>query len=93
MIDYTKGRTRMGGRWKAHSWRPMDRPRSHPPFSSSPTQRPPMTTLREALERLSFAAQTTGGVAGPDPELMAAIEQAAQALAAAPKPGDASEQG
>jgi len=52
-----------------------------------------MTTLREALERLSFAAQTTGGVAGPDPELMAAIEQAAQALAAAPKPGDASEQG
>lgn len=37
--------------------------------------------LRSALKRLSFAAQTTGGTAGPDPELQAAIAQAEQALA------------
>jgi len=36
--------------------------------------------LAKALSRLSFAAQTTGGVAGPDPELMAAIDQAGDAL-------------
>ncbi len=36
--------------------------------------------LKSALKRLSFAAQTSGGVAGPDPELQAAIEQAQQAL-------------
>ena len=35
-----------------------------------------ITDLRKALKRLSFAAQTTGGTAGPDDELMAAIGQA-----------------
>jgi len=36
--------------------------------------------LVSALKRLSFAAQTTGGTAGPDAELQAAIAQAEQAL-------------
>ena len=36
--------------------------------------------LREALKRLSFAAQTTGGVAGRDEGLVAAIDNASQAL-------------
>ena len=38
--------------------------------------------LAAALKRLSFAAQTTGGTAGPDAELVAAIEQAEHALLA-----------
>lgn len=37
-------------------------------------------TLQSALKRLSFAAQTSGGTAGKDDELMAAIEQAGEAL-------------
>jgi hypothetical protein len=36
--------------------------------------------LRGALKRLSFAAQTTGGVAGRDEGLVAAIDNARQAL-------------
>lgn len=36
--------------------------------------------ISRALKRLSFAAQTSGGTAGPDVELMAAIEQAEHAL-------------
>lgn len=38
--------------------------------------------LRSALKDLSFAAQITGGVPGPDPHLQAAIESAGKALAA-----------
>lgn len=33
-----------------------------------------------ALQHLSFAAQTTGGVAGPDPELKEAIREAENEL-------------
>lgn len=40
-------------------------------------------TLMKALRRLSFAAQTSGGVAGRDDELMGAIKQAQEALEAA----------
>jgi regulator of replication initiation timing len=36
--------------------------------------------LRQALKRLSFAAQTTGGVAGRDEGLVAAIDNASQTL-------------
>jgi hypothetical protein len=36
--------------------------------------------LRGALKRLSFAAQTTGGVAGRDEGLVAAIDTAREAL-------------
>jgi hypothetical protein len=36
--------------------------------------------LEAALKRLSFAAQTTGGTAGRDDELVAAIAQAEAAL-------------
>ena len=36
--------------------------------------------LIQALKRLSFAAQTSGGTAGPDSELMAAIANAEQAV-------------
>lgn len=36
--------------------------------------------LIAALKRLSFAAQTTGGTAGPDHELQVAIAQAERAL-------------
>lgn len=39
--------------------------------------------LYEALKRLSFAAQITGGTAGRDDELVAAIDQAAATLAKA----------
>ena len=39
--------------------------------------------LLEALKRLSFCAQTTGGVAGRDDELCSAIEASAKAIAAA----------
>ncbi len=39
--------------------------------------------LLEALKRLSFCAQTTGGVAGRDDELRSAIEASAKAIAAA----------
>src|SRR5262245_24599347 len=39
--------------------------------------------LYEALKQLSFAAQTSGGVAGRDEELCAAIAQAEAALAKA----------
>jgi hypothetical protein len=42
--------------------------------------------LMAALKRLSFAAQTTGGTAGPDAELMAAIQQAQEAIASAESP-------
>lgn len=39
-----------------------------------------IASLGAALRRLSFAAQTTGGTAGPDAELQSAIGQAEQAL-------------
>ena len=39
--------------------------------------------LLEALKRLSFCAQTTGGVAGRDDELCSAIEASAKAIAEA----------
>lgn len=39
-----------------------------------------VASLGDALRRLSFAAQTTGGTAGPDAELQSAIGQAEQAL-------------
>jgi hypothetical protein len=39
--------------------------------------------LIAALKRLSFAAQTSGGTAGPDAELQSAIEQAEEALSKA----------
>ena len=39
-----------------------------------------IASLGDALRRLSFAAQTTGGTAGPDVELQSAIGQAEQAL-------------
>jgi hypothetical protein len=39
-----------------------------------------IASLGAALRRLSFAAQTTGGTAGPDTELQSAIGQAEQAL-------------
>jgi hypothetical protein len=39
--------------------------------------------LYEALRKLSFAAQTTGGTAGRDEALVAAIDEAAAALAKA----------
>lgn len=39
-----------------------------------------IASLGAALRRLSFAAQTTGGTAGPDAELQSAIRQAEQAL-------------
>ena len=39
-----------------------------------------IASLGAALRRLSFAAQTTGGTAGPDVELQSAIGQAEQAL-------------
>ena len=39
--------------------------------------------LLEALKRLSFCAQTTGGVAGRDDELCSAIEASTKAIAAA----------
>ena len=39
--------------------------------------------LLAALKRLSFCAQTTGGVAGRDDELCSAIEASAKAIAAA----------
>lgn len=39
--------------------------------------------LVKALRRLSFAAQTSGGTAGRDDELMSAIQQAQEALEAA----------
>ena len=39
-----------------------------------------IASLGAALRRLSFAAQTTGGTAGPDAELQFAIGQAEQAL-------------
>jgi len=39
--------------------------------------------LLEALKRLSFSAQTTGGVAGRDDELCSAIEASAKAIAEA----------
>ena len=39
-----------------------------------------IASLGDALRRLSFAAQTTGGTAGPDAELQSAIGQAEQAL-------------
>lgn len=39
-----------------------------------------IASMGAALRRLSFAAQTSGGTAGPDAELMAAIGQAQQAL-------------
>jgi hypothetical protein len=45
-----------------------------------------LTTLREtrdALRKLSFAAQTTGGTAGRDDDLFAAIGESELALAAA----------
>lgn len=41
-----------------------------------------LNLAREALKKLSFAAQTTGGVAGRDEGLCQAIEGAAEALAA-----------
>lgn len=41
--------------------------------------------LRNALKRLSFLAQTTGGTAGPDAELQAAIAQAQEALGDEPE--------
>lgn len=52
-----------------------------PPFLSSVTRRE--ATVIDALKRLTIAARTTGGVAGLDPELMAACEQAERALAKA----------
>lgn len=39
-----------------------------------------IASLGDALRRLSFAAQTTGGTNGPDAELQSAIGQAEQAL-------------
>jgi hypothetical protein len=39
-----------------------------------------ITNLRTALKRLSFAAQISGGTAGPDKGLQDAIQQAEQAL-------------
>lgn len=39
-----------------------------------------VASLGDALRRLSFAAQTTGGTDGPDAELQSAIGQAEQAL-------------
>lgn len=39
-----------------------------------------VASMGDALRRLSFAAQTTGGTAGPDAELQSAIGQAEQAL-------------
>lgn len=38
-------------------------------------------SLLAALKRLSFMAQTTGGTAGKDPELVAAIDEAATVIA------------
>ena len=40
--------------------------------------------LREALRKLSFAAQTSGGTAGRDDALVAAIDLATNALGAQP---------
>ena len=46
-------------------------------------EQPVNVRLLEALKRLSFCAQTTGGVAGRDDELCSAIEASAKAIAAA----------
>ena len=42
--------------------------------------------LREALRKLTFAARTSGGTAGPDAALMAACDEAEAALASLPHP-------
>lgn len=48
--------------------------------------------LKRTLKRLSLAAQTTGGVAGPDSGLMAAIAEAETILIGCPpsKPSESS---
>jgi hypothetical protein len=62
-------------------WERMNKPRRiiAPLYTTSPSgEREGM--LRAALKRLSFAAQTSGGTAGRDEELAAAIAQAEKAL-------------
>lgn len=54
------------------------RPQAEVPDSSEHLR--VIASLGAALRRLSFAAQTTGGTAGPDAELQSAIGQAGQAL-------------
>jgi len=50
-------------------------------YRAALSQIPDIGELREALRRLSFAAQTSGGVAGRDDELVAAVDQAERVLA------------
>lgn len=45
--------------------------------------------LKRVMRRLSFAAQTSGGTAGRDDELVAAIEESARVLAHSGSPGGA----
>ena len=54
-----------------------------PVFARPAPAEPVNARLLEALKRLSFCAQTTGGVAGRDDELCSAIEASAKAIAAA----------
>lgn len=42
------------------------------------------STVRECLRRLTFAARTSGGTAGPDAYLMTACDEAERVLLAAP---------
>ena len=54
------------------------------PLYARPVPAEPVNArLLEALKRLSFCAQTTGGVAGRDDELCSAIEASAKAIAEA----------
>lgn len=54
------------------------------PIYARPVPAEPVNArLLEALKRLSFCAQTTGGVAGRDDELCSAIEASAKAIAEA----------
>jgi hypothetical protein len=55
-------------------------PQNHSELSDAEIYSNWCKTLVTALKRLSFAAQTTGGTAGPDSELMAAIVQAEEAM-------------
>ena len=62
---------------------PEDATNIRPLYARPIPAEPVNARLLEALKRLSFCAQTTGGVAGRDDELCSAIEASAKAIAAA----------
>jgi len=62
---------------------PEDATNIRPLYARPIPAEPVNARLLEALKRLSFCAQTTGGVAGRDDELCSAIEASAKAIAEA----------